>query len=474
MIDDPKRPIENELEAWAKARREDAGPPFELHPFSRRLLHEEVARVHPLPAQQELHTEPEPAGSFWARSWRSLAVGLTVVFALVMVVLVYRPSSEPTNDFLMTKSEALDDIERRAHAAPAENDELTLKAQQVMQAAQQQTLAGQQAPAGFFDQASGQSVQLAGNASETMTVRSGGVVTDAVTLARVEPQAAPAPATVSGTISMEPAAAAKVAVLNEAPTMTNANVPGATMSFSLSPTEASAREAELELLAKALRQSNEEINRELSQMRFQQSADAAKPMPATATASRSVALKVQSRANNATTADSDAGRPVVAMSFGGGTAPAPAAPVVKRSAARAMASAPAEPKPTVPALSSTLSIRQQFTQAATRSTLRRNFNSPPTVQVLQNFTVENTGSAVRIVDEDGSVYTGALEVDPTASSDLNRFPFSAVGLNRTLDVQVRFKGALEAASDGALQVRGRASVGIRTELEIDARPATAP
>jgi hypothetical protein len=344
-----------------------------------------------------------------------------------------------------------------------------------MQAAQQQTLAGQQAPAGFFDQASGQSVQLAGNASETMTVRSGGVVTDAVTLARVEPQAAPAPATVSGTISMEPAAAAKVAVLNEAPTVTNANVPGATMSFSLSATEVSAREAELELVAKALRQSNEEINRELSQMRLQQSADAAStPAPATATASRSVALKVQAPADKATTGDSDAGRPVVAMSFGGGTAPAPAAPVVKRSAARAMASASAEPKPTAPALSSTLSIRQQFTQAATRSTLRRNFNSPPTVQVLQNFTVENTGSAVRIVDEDGSVYTGALEVDPAASSDLNRFPFSAVGLNRTLDVQVRFKGALEAASDGALQVRGRASVGIRTELEIDARPATAP
>jgi hypothetical protein len=128
----------------------------------------------------------------------------------------------------------------------------------------------------------------------------------------------------------------------------------------------------------------------------------------------------------------------------------------------------------VPALSSTLSIRQQFTQASARTALRRNFNSPPPVAVLQNFSVENTGSAVRIVDEDGSVYTGALEIDPASAADLNRFPFAAVGLNRTLDVQVRFKGALETATDGQLQVRGRASVGIRTELEINARPAVAP
>jgi hypothetical protein len=147
------------------------------------------------------------------------------------------------------------------------------------------------------------------------------------------------------------------------------------------------------------------------------------------------------------------------------TAPAPESAPAPAAMNRAVTTFSAAPQS-----ASTLSIRQEFSQAIGRPEFRRNFNSPPPVAVLQTFSVENTGSAVRIVDQDGSVYSGALEQEATQVSNLTRFPFSAIGLNRTLDQQVRFNGALEVTPEGQTQVRGRASVGIRTELEVNARP----
>ena len=47
---EPERRIEKVLRAYAKKRREDAGAPPELHPATRRLLQDEVARRQPKPA----------------------------------------------------------------------------------------------------------------------------------------------------------------------------------------------------------------------------------------------------------------------------------------------------------------------------------------------------------------------------------------------------------------------------------------
>ncbi len=44
MSTEPERNIEKQLRAYANKRRTEAGAPFELHPVTRRLLHEEVAK----------------------------------------------------------------------------------------------------------------------------------------------------------------------------------------------------------------------------------------------------------------------------------------------------------------------------------------------------------------------------------------------------------------------------------------------
>src|SRR5258706_15850600 len=44
MSNEPERPIEERLRAYAKKRRDDAGAPLELHPATRRMLQGEAAR----------------------------------------------------------------------------------------------------------------------------------------------------------------------------------------------------------------------------------------------------------------------------------------------------------------------------------------------------------------------------------------------------------------------------------------------
>jgi hypothetical protein len=47
MPNDPEKPIENALQAYARKRRAEAGPPLQLHPATRKLLQAEVARRWP-------------------------------------------------------------------------------------------------------------------------------------------------------------------------------------------------------------------------------------------------------------------------------------------------------------------------------------------------------------------------------------------------------------------------------------------
>jgi hypothetical protein len=83
MGTEPERPIENLLRAAANKRREEAGPPLELHPATRRLLQGEVARQYPAKnarrhapdATGASAEEPGSIGRFWLR----FAVGIAVV-----------------------------------------------------------------------------------------------------------------------------------------------------------------------------------------------------------------------------------------------------------------------------------------------------------------------------------------------------------------------------------------------------------
>src|SRR2546429_3511638 len=47
MPDEPNRNVEDQLKTWAQKRREEAEAPFELHPATRKMLQDEVARTFP-------------------------------------------------------------------------------------------------------------------------------------------------------------------------------------------------------------------------------------------------------------------------------------------------------------------------------------------------------------------------------------------------------------------------------------------
>jgi len=122
--------------------------------------------------------------------------------------------------------------------------------------------------------------------------------------------------------------------------------------------------------------------------------------------------------------------------------------------------------------------RLRFSNVDVRSRYRRNFNSPAELPVLNSFELEQTGSQIRIVDADGSVYEGRIApaeapkdlaenrravsasgvltqapaVQPAAAANAGMgqtidndasaasYNFRAVGTNRTLNQRVVFSG----------------------------------
>lgn len=162
------------------------------------------------------------------------------------------------------------------------------------------------------------------------------------------------------------------------------------------------------------------------------------------------------------------------------------------------------------------SNQQRFAQDVTRA-YRRNFNSPPRPEVLDSFRVEQTGNRLLVTDADGSVYTGDLQEGETAERETtagqgglgaarqnqvlnrsavvgNELRFQVAGTNRTLQQPVVFAGRLvltnapaageffqnqQAVGSNAFSfflnnsvVRGRASIGQRTQMEINAAPVS--
>src|SRR3989442_5076631 len=81
MPDDPNRNLEEQLTAWARKRREEAGAPFELHRATRRMLQDEVARTFPKKSDE---AAAESAG-WWKMFWPRFALAGSL--CLVMVIL---------------------------------------------------------------------------------------------------------------------------------------------------------------------------------------------------------------------------------------------------------------------------------------------------------------------------------------------------------------------------------------------------
>ena len=88
MANEPERPIEKLLRAAAKKRGDEAGAPFELHPADRRLWQGEVARQFARP-QREAGSLGEIVARLWPRfAW---AVGILAVLGVSVWVLLPLP-----------------------------------------------------------------------------------------------------------------------------------------------------------------------------------------------------------------------------------------------------------------------------------------------------------------------------------------------------------------------------------------------
>jgi hypothetical protein len=162
-------------------------------------------------------------------------------------------------------------------------------------------------------------------------------------------------------------------------------------------------------------------------------------------------------------------------------------------------------------------LTQEFQQI---QRYRRNPNSPMPPQVLQSFRWIREGDAVRVIDADGSVYTGGMGVRAvrpavapeslSAQSSRDSYErearpglelrqpgldgavvgeqFAVMGTNRTLNVRVEFEGMLvpqmgisqaptdaggveqSTVAEAGVQIQGQALVGGRTRLGIVANP----
>jgi nitrate reductase NapE component len=88
MANEPERPIEKLLRAAAKKRREEAGAPFELHSATRRLLQGEVTRQFAKPGLQRRWL-----AVLTAQLWPRLALGVAIVAALGVLVWVVLPGT---------------------------------------------------------------------------------------------------------------------------------------------------------------------------------------------------------------------------------------------------------------------------------------------------------------------------------------------------------------------------------------------
>jgi hypothetical protein len=87
MPDDPNRNLEEQLTAWARKRREEAGAPFELHPATRKMLQDEVARTFPKKSDEPA---AESAG-WWKMFWPRFALAGSLCLAMVILAGILLP-----------------------------------------------------------------------------------------------------------------------------------------------------------------------------------------------------------------------------------------------------------------------------------------------------------------------------------------------------------------------------------------------
>src|SRR5258706_13596238 len=113
---EPERPIEKLLRAWARKRRDAAGPPLDLHPATRRVLQGEVSRKFGKNERQS-RSFSELVAALWPR----FAWGLGVFAVLAAAAWLVLPGfNKPRSEGSLAKNETALEAEavKRPAAAP--------------------------------------------------------------------------------------------------------------------------------------------------------------------------------------------------------------------------------------------------------------------------------------------------------------------------------------------------------------------
>jgi hypothetical protein len=113
MPEQPDKPIEEQLKAWARKRRQEAGAPPELHPATRRMLQEEVARTF---ARKPSEPAAAPAVGFrvfWPR--------LALIGSLCMVAVILAGILLPRLGRTKSKAQEIALLSEQEKKAPAQS-----------------------------------------------------------------------------------------------------------------------------------------------------------------------------------------------------------------------------------------------------------------------------------------------------------------------------------------------------------------
>lgn len=89
MPDEPNSNIEEQLKSWGQKRREEAGAPMELHPATRKLLLDEAARTYGRRAGQK---KPESRMSWLVVLWPKLVWALPVLAVTAIAAVLLMPA----------------------------------------------------------------------------------------------------------------------------------------------------------------------------------------------------------------------------------------------------------------------------------------------------------------------------------------------------------------------------------------------
>jgi len=494
MAIEPERSIEKLLRACAKKRRDEAGPPLELHPATRRVLQGEVARKFARDKRP-----PESFSRVPARLWPRFAWGAAAFAVLAILALVLVPgSNKDRKEARLAMNEPLPEASLTKELAPQPAAAPVIAPPESAARADHAMLANSDRASSGRDQTTRQLGAEQADRAKTRTE-------EMATATAGEPMAPTA-----ATPSKESKKAARTTISPADGPFQSPTAPG----------EGEAFRRRYSLADNA----NSPVEAPIAP---------ASPAPSAAPVTASAGKTVPTEDRFKPTAESSGKLALAYKAPASAISPSQMTPSVDASKdlLGSVAGAAGE--------GNRLGLSQRFAQVTPEAKAKRGFadKASPAQPVLASFQVEQSGPELRIVDRDGSVYSGFVRIAdgverlrsvngekpaaarawkalaakselqsaaaPDASGPAGQsYFFRVAGTNRTLHKQVVFTGNLMAATNLILvtqatnawngnspvggspsapavqspqpllnsRISGKAVIGDRKEIEVNALP----